>query len=124
MARILLIDDEQQIRDLLKEVLEQNGHEVIECCKGTEGVRQYKQSLFNLVIMDMLLPDKQGFEILKELKQHHSQVNVLAISGGFFSDADDTVLDIAHRLGVGKALAKPFELTDFLATVNQLLSGP
>ncbi len=122
MVRILLIEDEQQVRKLLQEVLEQNGHEVIECSNGIEGIRQYKQSLFNLVILDVLLPDKNGFEILNELKQHHSQVNVLAISGGFASDTDDNVLHIAQRLGANKVLAKPFDLTDFLAVVNQLLS--
>ncbi len=82
MARILLIEDEQQVRELLREILEQNGHEIIACKNGADGIRQYKESSFDLVIMDVLLLDKDGFETLNELKQHHDQVNVLAISGG------------------------------------------
>jgi len=54
MARILLIDDELQIRNLLREILEQKGHEVIGCENGTEGIKQYKESSFDLVIMDIL----------------------------------------------------------------------
>ena len=123
MARILLIDDELQIRKLLREILEQKGHEVIDCENGTEGIRQYKESSFDLVIMDILLPDKDGFETLNELKLHHDQVNVLAISGGF-SSGTINVLPIAQRLGARQTLAKPFDLTNFLSVVDQLLTVP
>jgi len=73
--------------------------------------------------MDVLLPDKNGLETLNELKQHHDDVNVLAISRGF---APGTVsgLQIAQRLGAREALAKPFDLSDFLAVVDQLLTAP
>ena len=123
MARILLIDDELQILNLLREILEQKGHEVIGCENGAEGIRQYKESSFDLVIMDILLPDKDGFETMNELKRHHDQVNVLAISGGFSSGTID-VLPIAQRLGARQTLAKPFDLTNFLAVVDQLLTVP
>jgi DNA-binding response OmpR family regulator len=123
MARILLIEDEEQVRGLLRETLEQEGYEVIEGSNGTEGLRQYNQHIFDLVIMDVLLPDKDGFEILNELKQHHDQVNVLAISGGIIPGTDN-VLQIAQRLGARKALPKPFDLTDFLAVVNQMITFP
>jgi len=123
MARILLIEDEQQVRELLREILEQNGHEIIACKNGADGIRQYKESSFDLVIMDVLLPDKDGFETLNELKQHHDQVNVLAISGGC-GPGTVNVLHIAQRLGARQTLAKPFDLTDFLAVVDQLLAVP
>jgi len=123
MARILLIEDEQQVRELLREILEQNGHEIIACKNGADGIRQYKESSFDLVIMDVLLPDKDGFETLNELKQHHNQVNVLAISGGY-APSTVNVLHIAQRLGARQTLAKPFDLTDFLAVVDQLLAVP
>ena len=73
--------------------------------------------------MDVLLPDKDGFETLKELKQHHDQVNVLAISGGCAPNTVN-VLHIAQRLGARQTLAKPFDLTDFLAVVDQLPAVP
>ncbi len=123
MARILLIEDEQQVRELLREILEQNGHEIIACKNGADGIRQYKESSFDLVIMDVLLPDKDGFETLNELKQHHNQVNVLAISGEC-APSTVNVLHIAQRLGARQTLAKPFNLTDFLAVVDQLLAVP
>jgi two-component system, cell cycle response regulator CpdR len=123
MARILLIDDEPQVRSLLGEVLEQHGHEVIECSNSTEGIREFKKSHFHLVIMDIVLPDKDVGETLRELKEHQKQVNVLAISGGFSLGPDETIFDIAQGLGVKAALAKPFHLPDFLTAVDQCLAS-
>ena len=121
MARILLIEDDTQIRELLRETLMHEGHEVIECENGAEGVRHYQQSNIDLVIMDVLLPDKDGIETLSELKQYNAHVNVLAISGGF-SQGTVNVLDIQKRLGAKETLAKPFDLKFFLKVVNQLLA--
>jgi DNA-binding NtrC family response regulator len=123
MAHILLIEDEQQVRDLLREILEQNGHKIVGCQNGTDGIRLYKESSFDLVIMDVLLPDKDGFETLNALKQHDDNVNVLAISGGF-APGTVNVLHIAQRLGAKETLAKPFDLSDFLTMVDKLLSSP
>ena len=122
MAHILLIDDDPQIRKLLGEVLEQNGHTIIQCANGTDGTFQYIQSIFDLVILDVFLPD-DGLETLRKLKQHHAQVNVMVISGGIASDYDPVLL-AAQRLGVRNVLAKPFDLANFLSVVNQLLPSP
>lgn len=121
MARILLIEDEKQVRGLLSETLEQEGHEVIGCQNGTEGVNQYQKGPIDLVIMDIILPDKDGFETLNELKQQDSQVNVLAISGGLAPGAVN-ILEIAQRLGARETLAKPFDLKSFLRVVNHLIT--
>lgn len=123
MAHILLIEDEPQVRGLLRETLEQEGHEVVECKDGTEGLSHYKKGLIDLVILDVILPEKDGFETLTELRQQDPQANVLAISGGFSPGAVN-VLHIAQRLGAREILAKPFELKNFLAVVKKLLSDP
>ncbi len=121
MARILLIEDEEQVRGLLRETLEQEGHVVVECQNGTDGVHQYQKGLVDLVILDLLLPDKDGFETLHELKQQDPRVKVLAISGGFAPGAAN-ILQIAQRLGARETLAKPFDLKSFLKVVNRLLT--
>ena len=123
MACILLIEDEPQVRGLLRETLEQEGHEVIACKNGDDGLSQYKTGFTNLVILDLILPEKDGFEILHELKQQDPQVKVLAISGGFTPEVVN-VLHIAQRLGAQEILAKPFDLKKFLLVVNQLLTIP
>lgn len=123
MAHILLIEDEPQVRGLLRETLEQEGHEVTECKDGTDGLRHFKKGLTDLVILDVILPEKDGFETLNDLRQQDPQVNVLAISGGFAPGAVN-VLHIAQRLGAREILAKPFELKVFLKVVNQLLTAP
>lgn len=123
MSRILLIEDDSQIRELLRETLEQEGHDVVACGNGFDGIKHFKQSKVDLVVLDVFLPDKDGFEMLTELKEHHENVNILAISGGF-DQGTVNVLNIAERLGARRTLAKPFELKKFLNVVNQLLTAP
>jgi len=122
-SRILLIEDDRQIRAVLQEALEQIGHDVIPCNNGTEGVEIYKRSQIDLVIMDLLLPDKDGFETLNELKKHNHAVNVLAISGGF-TQGNVNILTIAQRLGARQTLAKPFDLQRFTNVVEHMLTSP
>ena len=120
MARILLIEGEPHVRKLMKEILEEEGHEIIECDNGTDGVREYKRAAIDLVVLDVLLPDKDGLDTLRELKQHHDDVKVMAISGGFVQGAID-MLPLAKRLGARHTLDKPFDLKMFLSAVKQLL---
>lgn len=107
----------------MRETLEQEGHEVLKCMDGTDGLRLYQKGLTDLVILDVLIPEKDGFEILSELKKQDPVVNILAISGGFAPGAVN-ILKIAQRLGVRAILANPFELNVFLTTVEQLLTVP
>ncbi len=120
MARILLIEGEPHVRKLMKEILEEEGHEIIECDNGTDGIREYKRAAIDLVVLDVLLPDKDGLDTLRELKQHHDDVKVMAISGGFVQGAID-MLPLAKRLGARHTLDKPFDLKMFLSAVKQLL---
>ena len=67
MARILVIDDEKPVRNLLRNLLEGAGHQVIEACEGDEGLRFYRTGYPDLVITDMHMPGKDGFQVIKEL---------------------------------------------------------
>ena len=120
MARILLIEDNDFLRAMLRETLELAGHTVIEARNGAEGLDLFRQAGADLVITDMVMPDKDGLEVVRVLREQVSPVNIIAISGAGNSAED--YLDRAYRMGV-KVLRKPFPLAALIAAVGELLPG-
>lgn len=119
MARILVIDDDADVRRVVRRILEAEGHEVLEAANGAEGLKLYHQDPCDAVITDLYMPEKEGLETIRELCRNYSDVRILAITGA----AQGSVFDLrqhATRLGAKAALAKPFsrqELLDALAEV-------
>ncbi len=116
MARILVVDDDAGIRDLLRAVLEHEGHEVSEAENGAEGLRQYQEAPTDLVMIDMQMPGMDGLELLKELRRTFPRVKVIAISGGW------RTLEVA-RTFTPHTLEKPFALDAVRAAVSRVLQG-
>jgi CheY-like chemotaxis protein len=122
MARILVIDDEEQMRRMLRRALERQGYEIIEACDGNEGVQCYRSVHVDLVISDILLAGQEGFETIIALRHEVPGIKIIAISGGdCHSDSD--LLDMARQLGAQRTLQKPFELRDLFETVWEVLQG-
>lgn len=119
MARILVIDDEDAVRALLRTVLERAGHEVTEASNGRLGLAAYRERPAELVIADLLMPEMNGFDMILELTRAFLNVKVIAISG-----AADTknILDAAKLLGVRHTLRKPFSIAVLLKTVQYELT--
>ena len=124
MARILLIEDDEAIRTLLRENLAREGHEVTTAANGSEGLRLYRPGGFDLVITDLIMPEKEGIEVLQDLRAKDPNLKALAMSGGGQFGAAETYLRLASLLGAGKVLAKPFTRAAFLAAVNEALDAP
>ena len=82
MARILIIDDEEKFRKMLRQMLERAGHEVVEAPDGKEGVKLYREKLTDLIITDIFMPEKEGIQTIKELKRDFPEAKIIAISGG------------------------------------------
>jgi two-component system, chemotaxis family, chemotaxis protein CheY len=120
VARILIIDDEEQIRRLLRYALERAGYEIIEACDGDEGVQCYRTAAVDLIISDILLTDQGGFETITALRHEAPGIKIIAMSGGGYL-GDGNLLDIARQLGAQRTLQKPFELGDLFATVWEAL---
>jgi DNA-binding response OmpR family regulator len=117
MARILLIEDNDPVRALLRENLELEGHTVIEARNGQEGLDLFRQAGADLVITDIVMPEKEGLAVLMELRNAHPPVNVIAISGG----GGD--LATGGLLGAAKVLLKPFPIAVLIAAIDELLPG-
>ena len=122
MGRILVIDDDDQIRALLRKALELSGHEVVEASNGKEGIRVYEEQPADLVITDILMPEKEGLECILELRRLDPAVRVIAISGGIRSNTMD-VLEVAGRFGACRTFWKPFDLAKVVAAVREELEG-
>ena len=106
MATILIIDDEESIRHLLREVLEKAGHKVLEAANGREGLETYQKHPADLVIMDLLMPDTDGLETTLQLTREYVDAKVIAITG---AQGDRNFLDVANLFGARRTFQKPFD---------------
>lgn len=120
MARILIIDDEVMIRDLLVKILEREGYETITASNGKDGIKTHRENPSDLIITDLLMPEKDGIETIMELRRDSQDVKIIAMSGGGKIDSE-TYLEIAKTMGAIETIAKPFDLRTLLKKVQELL---
>jgi DNA-binding response OmpR family regulator len=116
MAKILVIDDEDRLRRMVRRILVGAGHDVIEAADGGEGMQRFASENPDVVISDILMPQKEGIETIKELRRQSATVWIVAMSGGGTSH-NMMFLDFAKALGADAALAKPFRAEALLAAV-------
>lgn len=121
MARILIVDDEVQIRMLLRQLLEKEGYEVDEAQNGLIALRKFKENPFDLVILDLIMPEKEGVETIIDLKKEFKDAKIIAISGGG-RVGPENYLKSAERLGAMHTFTKPIENEELLKTVQELLT--
>ena len=123
MAAILLIDDDDMFRDVLASALATSGHKVTQASNGAEGLRLFRQSPPDLVITDIVMPEKEGLGTIMELRQSHPTARVIAMSGGLAHDPK-LYLHMAEKFGASAVLAKPFHLSDLMKAVDAALQSP
>ncbi|MCH8036471.1 MAG: response regulator [Proteobacteria bacterium] len=121
MARILIIDDEDELRSMLRRMLEQAGHEVTEAVNGAEGIELYERDRPDLIITDIIMPEKEGVETIIALRRADPDLPIIAISGGGRLEATD-FLTMARKLGARRTLAKPFRRDQLLEAVDECLA--
>ncbi len=108
MANVLVIDDEEQLRDLLSQMLVRDGHIVKTACDGVAGINMIKEFQPDLVITDIIMPNKDGITVITDLLSISPGTPVIAISGGLRAVTASFNLESAELLGVKGILAKPF----------------
>ncbi|MEI8394012.1 MAG: response regulator [Rhodospirillaceae bacterium] len=122
MANILVVDDMDDVREGIAAVLSQNGHTVTEARNGQDGINKLSGSVhFDLVITDILMPEKDGTEVIMHLETLPGRPPVLAISGGAAQVPAYIALHLA-RLKADATLMKPFHNAELIEKVNQLLA--
>lgn len=123
MSTILLVDDDALLRDTVRQLLELDGHRVIDVADGAAGLQHLARhaSGVDLVITDMLMPVMDGAQFIVQLKQSHPRLPLIAISGGRRTLSPQFNLDTANLLGVAKSLSKPFGRDALQAAVRSVL---
>jgi DNA-binding NtrC family response regulator len=122
MAKILLVEDDTQLRSMLRTVLEDAGHEVEVAGNGKEAIRSYQRRPTDLLITDIIMPEEEGLEAIIKFHGSYPSAKIIAMSGGGFGAAQD-YLFTAKLLGANHTLAKPFSNSDLLAGVKRCLGS-
>lgn len=123
MANILVVDDEAPVRNLLSDVLEKEGYSVFTAENGTEASTIYGSNDIDLIITDLVMPEKGGIDLIMELKKKDPNIKVIAISGGGGITGRFDYLPIAKLVGATEIIAKPFQVTDIRSQVARILAA-
>jgi DNA-binding response OmpR family regulator len=118
MARLLLVDDDAMVRDMLAVTLTAAGHTVVQAENGREGAKLFRAAPTDLVITDLVMPDREGLETISELRAEWPTLPIIAMSGGMRSPV---YLRLATKLGAQRTLAKPFTADALLGAIDELL---
>jgi len=120
MARILVIDDDRSILELLRSLLTLEGHEVESAADGREGLRRFREEPADLVVTDLMMPEVEGIEMIRTLRAIDAEVPILAMSGDAGVDRSG-LLRAARHLGASRTLPKPFANQALCDAIRELL---
>ena len=121
MPKILVVEDDAVIRRMLSRILVKMGHEVAAAGDGVEALRLLDTAPFDVVITDLIMPEMEGLELIRELRKRNSPQKIIAMSGGGRNSAAD-YLDIAMMLTAGTTLKKPFTVKAVADAISRVMS--
>ena len=122
MARILIIDDDEQSLALFEEILLREGHEVVTAHNGIEAEHRFRDGGADVVVTDILMPDRDGIETIIDLRRQSPQVKIIAVSGGGRLGPTG-YLETAALLGACRTFTKPVDRHDLVAAVGELIAA-
>jgi DNA-binding response OmpR family regulator len=120
MARVLVIDDHTEIRELLRLTLQAAGYDVAVAPNGREGLELHRERPAELVITDIFMPEQEGLETIQELRRQSPSPKIIAMSGGGSLGALE-YLPAAKEFGADHAIGKPFDCEAMVAAVREML---
>ncbi|MGA1825784.1 MAG: response regulator [bacterium] len=121
MSRILVIDDDSQIQDMLKQMLERAGYDVIIAPNGKVAVKINSEKPADLIITDLIMPEMEGIETIRKLKRDFPDVAIIAMSGGG-RIGPDSYLGMVKKFGVKYTFVKPIKREDLLTAIREILN--
>ncbi len=119
MAKILIVDDSYSTRKFLAHLLKNADHEILEAENGEECIKQTNENKPDLIILDIVMPEKEGIETILVLKNTIPDIPIIAISG---SSLGETYLSSAKKFGANEVLAKPFDKEQLNEAINKVLN--
>ncbi len=122
MAGILVVEDENTMREMLRIALIRRKYSVFEAVDGKDAINHFKPAVTDLVITDLIMPEEEGLKVIIKLRELKPEVKIIAISGGGIA-GPESYLEIAKTLGADAIFSKPFAFNKLIATVEELLGG-
>ncbi len=123
MLSILIVDDEQAMRDMVSQMLQRDGHRVTTANEGGAALRMMQTQVFDLVLLDVLMPGKDGIETTLAMKEQYPDTKILVMSGGRRGISAQFNLSSANLLGADAVLAKPFDWTALRQAITALMAA-
>ncbi len=120
MQKVLVIDDDSLVRDTIVRILERKGYQVLVACDGLRGLRMFRSEQPDLVITDIIMPEKEGLETIRDIRAECPDVKIIAISGGARIGNMD-FLEMAGKLGASEIIPKPFDPSELISIVARCL---
>jgi CheY-like chemotaxis protein len=121
MACILIVEDDRDLREMLRTTLIKRKYIVSEASNGKEAILRFKPSMTDLVITDLIMPDEDGLKVIMKIREIKPSIKIIAISGGGKAGPGN-YLDLAKALGANEIFSKPFSINDLIKKIEILLS--
>jgi CheY-like chemotaxis protein len=122
MAKILIVDDDPVIREMLSLTLTDEGHETIVAGNGNEALTTIETTTPDLIITDIIMPEKEGLQLIRELRKKNKDIKIIAMSGGTPMMDGEQLLQISTMFGANRSFTKPVERIELVAAINELLN--
>lgn len=120
-TKVLVVDDDDLVRDLVSEILQAKGYVVLVAENGDAGEKVYDYESPSLVITDLVMPEVEGGELISTLRQKNPDLPIIAISGGHFGFGEQ-YLSMAKKLGANITIKKPFNNKQLIGAIEGLLT--
>jgi len=121
MPGVLIVEDEKELREMLKISLLRHKYTVLEAIDGKDAITHFKPSITDLVITDIIMPEEDGLKVIIKFKELKPSIKIIAISGGGKA-GPGSYLNLAKALGADAVYSKPFLINDLIARIEELLS--
>ena len=121
MPGILIVEDDKELREMLKISLIRHKYTVLEAVDGKDAIVHFKPSMTDLVITDLIMPDEDGLKVIMKLRELKQSIKIIAISGGGKA-GPGSYLKLATALGADAVFSKPFSINDLVAKIKLLLN--
>jgi CheY-like chemotaxis protein len=121
MPGILIVEDDVELREMLKTSLIRQKYTVLEAGNGKEAIYHFKPFITDLVITDLIMPEDDGLKVIMKLRELKPSIKIIAISGGGKAGPGN-YLNLAKVLGADATYSKPFSVNDLIAKIEQLLT--
>lgn len=116
-GKILVVDDEDALRTILSAELSGEGYDVATAADGVEAVAMLQKNRYHLVLLDIRMPNMNGFEVLKVIKEKHPGTKVIMLTA--FADLKNAIE--SKKLGAEDFVSKPYDLVDLLTTIERVM---